>query len=85
MNWTRGLFRAWLVLSALWLVGCIWALDYSCFLGAEGRPWCRWWVVSPLSQSTYVHRLLVGLAPPIGVLLIGFAVLWIGRGFRSKP
>jgi hypothetical protein len=44
MNLTRGLFRLWLVVSALWVAGCLWHFDFSCFFG--DYPWCAWWIVS---------------------------------------
>jgi hypothetical protein len=59
MNVGRGLFRAWILVSALWLIG-IGAVAY-------GAPWA------------------LGLAsPPIVLLVLGWALLWVGRGFKSR-
>jgi hypothetical protein len=82
MNWRRGLFRLWLLASVLWVGGCLWLLDYSCFFGAY--PWCNWWVVRPLLSSTYAEVLAKTFGPPVILFLIGYALLWIGRGFRSR-
>jgi hypothetical protein len=51
MNIRRGLFRLWIVLTALWIAFALWADDFSCFYG--GGPWCHYWTV-----KDYVWKLV---------------------------
>jgi hypothetical protein len=79
---TRGLFRLWLVFSLAWIVGCLWILDFSCFFKFTSGPWCDYWIVYPLTSSTYVKYLAVTFGVPLGALVLGSALVWAFRGFR---
>ena len=112
MNWTRGLFRLWLVATALWLGTMAWlSRDALCpaiqadrrveaaalsrplvlarldetlleettrtvvdCLPREGRARAWWRAREPV--------LLALLVPPLAVLLLGYALVWAGRGFQ---
>ncbi len=77
----RGLFRLWLIGTTLWIAAFVWNGEFSCFVGSY--PWCQWWVVSPLWQSTYLRVLMGAFGVPLAVLALGAALLWAARGFRA--
>jgi hypothetical protein len=77
INWRRGLFRVWLLLSAAWIMGWI------IWLGMYGlRDGFR-----ESGDILVIPILLFG--PPIALLLFGMAAGWAFRGFnvehRSGP
>ena len=69
LNWRRGMFRMWLVLSAAWIMG--WIIAFLVY-GIQGgfRIW---------SDFLAIPILLFG--PPVAALIFGFAVGWAFRGF----
>jgi hypothetical protein len=69
LNWRRGMFRIWLVLSAAWIMG--WIIEFLVY-GIQGgfRIW---------SDFLAVPILLFG--PPVALLIFGIAVGWAFRGF----
>jgi hypothetical protein len=97
MNWKRGLFRAWLVSSALW--SALWVLlnwsgiaasrsDLACLVsnGSSG-PWCAYRLQGDIAVGGLEDwHFWVGLVvPPFALLLLGYILLWIARGFRREP
>jgi hypothetical protein len=73
MNWKRGLFRLWLLLSVLWVAFMVYAAydDYTHRPEQFARNWPKTTVA-----------LIVG--PPFALFLLGYGLLWIGRGFRKS-
>ena len=69
INWRRGLFRVWLLLSAAWVMG--WTV-YLIILGIQGA-FQKW------SDLLWMAVLLFG--PPIALVVFGFGVGWAFRGF----
>jgi hypothetical protein len=72
INWRRGLFRVWLLLSAAWLMG------WSIFLimhGIQGG-------LQTTGDFLEIPVLLFG--PPIALLLFGVAAGWAFRGFKVE-
>jgi hypothetical protein len=67
LNWPRGLFRAWAAFSTLWL-GVV-----LLYLFAEWPLPIREHVVASICWALGVSA---------GLLAFGWAVLWVGRGFR---
>jgi hypothetical protein len=119
VNWSRGLLRIWLVLSALWLapmsVATVMNWPDAC-CDPQTHEVTDPAVLSELEKSTaglqdkdaidveFLSRarrkhelaakrrhemvailLASTFLPPIGLLAIGYVVLWIGRGFRKEP
>lgn len=85
VNWLRGLFRLWLLASLSW-VGCVFWIewttlkaDLSCIVRpSEVSPdvWCRF--------RDEVDLLLLTFVVPVAILLLGYAMVWVGRGFRHS-
>lgn len=97
MNWTKGLFRAWVVVSVIWvaLVGVI-----------SVATWPAPWELDPIVkdlipeleeareelQTENRYKILwhlgstasAGVVPPILLLLFGWGLLWTARGFAAK-
>ena len=69
LNWRRGLFRLWLLLSAGWIMG--WAI-YLVMEGMQGG-------LSTTGDWTTVPIVL--FAPPIALGIFGAAMIWALRGF----
>ena len=69
LNWRRGMFRVWLVLSAAWIMG--WIIEFLVY-GIQGgfRIW---------SDLLAIPILLFG--PPVALLIFGLAAGWAFRGF----
>ena len=69
LNWRRGMFRVWIVLSAAWIMG--WIIEFLVY-GIQGgfRIW---------SDFLAVPILLFG--PPVALLIFGVAAGWAFRGF----
>jgi hypothetical protein len=76
MNWRRGLFRTWLVLTATWIliVGAF-AYGHRSDLSAYS------------AFGLESNAIFAGLAilPPSFVFCLGVAALWIAAGFRRRP
>ena len=70
LNWRRGLFRLWILVSAAWLMG--WLIFYTIqFIGGE----------STAHDLPAIPVVLFG--PPIALLLFGVATRWAIRGFEN--
>jgi hypothetical protein len=72
INWRRGLFRVWLLVSAAWIMSWIIYLIMS--------------VVETGFKATdalVIPVLLIG--PPVALLIFGVATGWAFRGFRVEP
>jgi hypothetical protein len=86
----RGLFRLWLVLSVLWIGGVgvvtwpafdpakLWEHPYTGYFDPEAyledRPQPEGWYA--------VQAAVLSFAPPVFVLALGSALMWVVRGFR---
>jgi len=69
LNWRRGLFRVWLLLSIGWIMGWI---IYLVMDGMQGGFSTRGdWVAVPI----------VLVAPPVALWIFGSAAIWALRGF----
>jgi len=69
INWRRGRFRIWLLLSAAWIMA--WTIDlilWTLRFGMETR------------EVAAVPVLLFG--PPVALLVFGTGVRWALRGFK---
>ena len=70
VNWRRGFFRIWLLLSAAWIMGwCCYILIY----GIQGG-------YRTLNELLAIPVLLFG--PPVALLLFGLVAGWAFRGFK---
>ena len=69
MNWKRGLFRIWILISAGWIMG--WTI-YLLLEGVQG---------SLSSKGDFVEVPILLFAPPIALWLFGLAAAWAIRGF----
>ena len=81
MNWKRGLLRVWAVLAAIWI-------SLQAFLMWD-KITARWIWDPVVSADGSVHGSttpfkIAGwvLLPPLLLLLLGMATVWIKRGFR---
>lgn len=77
MNWRRGLFRAWAMISAMWIA--LWAALsylhlYELFDTGSPRAWPRVW--DTVATMTI---------PPLILLGLGLAAFWVVRGFQAGP
>lgn len=94
VNWRRGLWRAWIVLSIIWVslvvvvvgVAFGWWVDSTGFgytdLVVSGSNSPPDDLVSP--DNVRIGRvLLVAVVPPLLLLMSGAATFWIISGFRS--
>jgi hypothetical protein len=70
INWRRGLYRVWILLSTAWLMG--WTIYLLMYGLRGGFKTTGDWVVIPV--------LLFG--PPVALLLFGLAARWAFRGFK---
>jgi len=72
LNWRRGLFRGWILLSAGWIMG------WTIYLMLEG-------VTGSLSTTgDFIEVPILLFAPPIALWLFGFAAAWAIRGFEAE-
>jgi hypothetical protein len=71
LNWRRGLFRFWVLVSAGWIMG--W-LIYFVMDGLQGG-------ISSHADIATVPIVL--FAPPIALWVFGLAAAWAVRGFDS--
>ena len=70
LNWRRGMFRLWLLLSAAWLMGwSIYLIMYGLRRGFQTS-----------GDLAVIPVLLFG--PPVALLLFGIAAGWAFRGFK---
>jgi hypothetical protein len=70
VNWRRGLFRVWLLLSAAWIMGWI---IYLIMFGLHGG-------FKTTGDILEIPVVLFG--PPVALLLFGFGAGWTLRGFK---
>jgi hypothetical protein len=70
INWRRGLFRVWLLLSAAWAMA--WIIYLIMYALREG--------IRSLGDVLVIPVVLIG--PPVALLLFGIAAGWAFRGFR---
>jgi hypothetical protein len=73
INWRRGLFRIWLLISAAWMMSWI---IYLIMFGLQGG-------FKTIGDYLVVPVLLCG--PPVALLIFGLAARWAFRGFQSEP
>lgn len=71
LNWRRGLFRVWLVLSAAWIMGWI---VYLTLYGVQGGF---------RTAGDFLSIPVLFFGPPIALLLFGLAAGWAFRGFKK--
>ena len=72
LNWRRGLFRVWVLISAAWM------MSRSIYLIAD--------MIRNGYKSTDVFAwpiLLFG--PPVALMIFGLAAGWAFRGFNDTP
>jgi hypothetical protein len=69
LNWRRGLFRVWLLMSGGWILG--WAI-YFAIEGTQGAL---------SSSGEWISVPIILLAPPIALAIFGAAMIWALRGF----
>jgi hypothetical protein len=72
LNWRRGLFRLWLLVSAAWLMS--WAIYFILSAMAQAFHTIGDFLAIPV----------VFFGPPIALLLCGLATGWALRGFRTE-
>ena len=70
INWRRGLFRIWLVVSAAWLMS--WVI-YLIMFGLQGG-------FKAPQDFLVIPVLLFG--PPVALLIFGLATRWAFQGFK---
>lgn len=70
VNWRRGMFRIWLLVSAAWMMGWI---IYLIMDGLHGGI---------QTTGDFLNIPVVLFGPPVALLLFGFAAGWAFRGFR---
>jgi hypothetical protein len=72
MNWNRGFFRVWLVLSLAWI-------------GLIGLTGFLWGAAGLLGGKAGAADLLgTMVVPPVGLFVVGYAILWALAGFRKS-
>jgi hypothetical protein len=70
VNWQRGLYRIWLLISAAWILA--WTIELI-LNGIEGK-------LKTAGDLIEIPVLLLG--PPIAVFILAVAAAWAFRGFR---
>ena len=71
VNWRRGLFRLWLLVSAAWLMS--WSIYF--ILSAMAQAFH--------TVGDFLAVPVVFFGPPVALLLCGLATGWAIRGFRG--
>ena len=72
INWRRGLFRTWLLISAAWIMSwTIYLIMYELKGGYEGN-------------TDYFAIPILLFAPPAALWLFGRATGWAFQGFRVE-
>jgi len=72
INWRRGLFRVWVVLSAAWIMG--WTI-YLIIFGLQGG-------LRQFGEILAVPVVLFG--PPVALFLLGYGARWAIYGFKGE-
>lgn len=73
MNWRLGIFRAWAIVSAIWVAGLLGILIWSLSAYPDQH----------ISTVNWAQYLLVMFGGPIALLFLGRGVIWVVEGFRS--
>ena|SRR2546421_5588201 len=71
LNWRRGLFRLWLLVSAAWLMS--WTIYFILSAMAQALR----------TVGDFLAIPVVFFGPPIALLLCGLAAGWAIRGFKA--
>lgn len=72
LNWRRGMFRLWILVSVAWMMG--WVIFFAIeFINGES------------SSRDFMAVTVVLFGPPIALLLLGLATRWAFRGFEGDP
>ena len=72
LNWRRGMFRFWVLVSAAWIMSWAIYLILSAMAQALTTP------------EDFFAIPIVFFGPPIALLLCGLAARWALRGFKSE-
>jgi hypothetical protein len=77
MNWRRGLFRLWVIVSVVWATLAV----YTKYVD------CSWYgpqvlCFDDLLPYQFDDRVAWIVGPPLAVLLIGLGIVWCIQGFR---
>jgi len=72
INWRRGMFRVWVLVSIAWMMGWI---IYLIIFGLQGG-------FKEQTEYLVIPVLLIG--PPIALFLVGAATGWAFRGFKHE-
>jgi hypothetical protein len=75
INWRRGIFRVWILVSASWIMG--WVI-YLLIQGIEGGAIERGLRMTPANLSVPI----VLFGPPVALLIFGVGARWAFRGFN---
>jgi hypothetical protein len=80
MNYRRGMLTAWIVISAVWVIRCLWVYSslYSCYVYHSGTG-CDGWFL-----QKYVEGVEILIVPPLALLAFGYLLRWVFVGFRSS-
>ena len=70
INWRRGLFRLWVLISTAWILG--WLIFYV--IEFIGGSW---------TDREFLAVPVVLFGPPAAILIMGIATRWAFRGFES--
>ncbi len=72
MNWQRGIFRLWVVGSALWVFAALWMLlrDYD-------------QLDDLYIPAAFAYVFLLPLVVGVAVVVVFQISLWVKRGFKS--
>jgi len=84
MNFSRGLFRLWLVASVTWILIAGWSNRVDCAFGSLSAPWCRGYAHDPYALGSALPIQAIVFGVPILALVIGTALLWVIRGFSTR-
>ena len=71
INWRRGLFPVWLLMSAAWIMG--WAIYAILHAMSDGFR----------TAGDFLSIPVVFFGPPIALLLLSLAAAWAFRGFKT--
>ena len=88
MNWRRGLFRAWAILSIVWMGFVLWYItsipftDLILKYGSQQNSFLLRWDMA-VEQVQNVENIVWLLAPPLAALVVGRLMLWVFSGFQK--
>lgn len=97
MNWKRGLFRVWAILSVVWMAGWIFHIGHSCqrvlwpgtsdeyhlMCHTDFGEWLKRY--DTFTIWDYGSILIYGVSVPLSALAIGAAICWAKNGFKISP